>query len=212
MKLNYISLLAILLIGIIFISGCVQQNQNRYVCSDGSIVSDSILCPRQYTCSDGTIVTEQSKCPKQEKKLQTEFIIEPCIFCEHISISEDTVTINLNKLTSSSITSVFVDISNNGETTLGDISSGVTCSQPKHNLIPLSRMSCWPGLEEGCYLGEYNRTVTLSPKKRAVAVFYWDTNNLRQLSSSDNIVCELSIGSPQTSEIYSKNVTFNFVK
>jgi len=50
MKSKYL-LITLLLIGVIFISGCIQQTPKReYVCSDGSVVSDPKLCPK------GTVV------------------------------------------------------------------------------------------------------------------------------------------------------------
>jgi len=46
MKANY--LMGLLILSILLLSGCTQQ-QIKYVCSDGSTVLDSSLCPKQET-------------------------------------------------------------------------------------------------------------------------------------------------------------------
>ena len=200
-KVLTISIIVIVAIMLIFILWSFIRPSVNYV-DDQNINNDNQILNQQ----------EINPEPTTTKKLQTEFVVEHCIFCEHVSISGDVATIDLDKLDSADITSVFVSFTNEGETSLGEINSGVVCSQPKYNLIPNSKMACWPGLEEGCYLGGNDLAVTLSPGKGAVAVFSWDKDKLKQLTSSDSLVCDLSVGSPQTSESYSKSITFNFVK
>jgi hypothetical protein len=200
-KVLTISIIVIVVIVAIFILWSFMRPSVTYV-GDQNTNANNQISNQQETNPE----------PTPTKKLQTQFNVESCIFCEHVSISEDVATIDLDKLESVDITSVFVSFTNEGETSLGDINSGVVCSQPKYNLIPNSKMACWPGLEEGCYLGENNLTVTLSPGKGAVAVFSWDMDKLKQLTASDSLTCQLSVGSPQTSESYSKSITFNFVK
>jgi hypothetical protein len=48
-----ILLLAGLLIAVVFVSGCTQT---KYVCSDGSTVSDSSLCPKQTLATESLTV------------------------------------------------------------------------------------------------------------------------------------------------------------
>ncbi len=42
---NFVMLLILVAVGVIFISGCIQQKE--YVCPDGNVVSDSTLCSNQ---------------------------------------------------------------------------------------------------------------------------------------------------------------------
>jgi len=70
MKLNHILLLVILLVGVVFVSGCVQQSttpseteqeKTKYVCQDGTIVDSSDLCPKT-TSNITTSCTENWSC------------------------------------------------------------------------------------------------------------------------------------------------------
>src|SRR3989344_3985619 len=47
MKINTI-IIMLFLVSIVVLSGCAQQ-QTKYVCSDGTTVSDSSLCPKEKT-------------------------------------------------------------------------------------------------------------------------------------------------------------------
>jgi hypothetical protein len=52
MKINII-IIGLFLVSILVLSGCVQQ-QTKYVCSDGTIVSDASLCPKQESTVECT--------------------------------------------------------------------------------------------------------------------------------------------------------------
>ncbi len=57
-------LLGVFLAVVLILNGCVQQPP-RYVCTDGTIVSDSSACPKlepEFTCQDGTKVTGYGEC------------------------------------------------------------------------------------------------------------------------------------------------------
>jgi hypothetical protein len=204
-------LLVMGILGILAISGCTQQAQSKYACSDGSVVTNPSLCPHKITCIDGSIVNNQDECPK-EKQLQTDFKLEAWVGVEAVSINENGITITINQIQNIRDTvSVFVSIFNNGKNALGGIHTGVVCSEPKYDLMPLSFMVC-PPFAEGCFLDNYNNTMTLSPLKSGGTEFYWKVEKIKQLVNSDSITCNLTISSSETHEIYYKEVTVNFVK
>jgi len=75
MKIN-ITIFGLFLLSILILSGCAQQ-QTKYVCPDGSTVSDISLCSKQQTsfCGDekcdssescGTCISDCSKCRLSE--------------------------------------------------------------------------------------------------------------------------------------------------
>ncbi len=85
MKLNYIPLLAILLIGVVFVSGCVQQTTTpsetgeekiKYVCQDGTIVDNPDLCPKPTTnvsapCTENWSCSDWSVCKSDGTQTRT---------------------------------------------------------------------------------------------------------------------------------------------
>lgn len=226
-------LLLLGLISVIFIAGCTQQT-TQYVCSDGSAVGSPSLCPSSCTpnwtcsgwsdCSQGRQTrgcADLNNCGTESNKPIESQVCNPtltfsdissCMFCNHISVNGNTVTIKTSGLSSENTTSVFIDISNGGETSVGGIFAGVVCSEPKYDLMPIAIMHCWPGLEQGCYVGENQRSLMLSPGKSGLAVFTFDSNKLSQMTASDSISCTLTIASSEATENYSNYVTFNFNK
>lgn len=93
-------IIGLLIIGIFVLSGCTQQ-QSKYVCPDGSIVSDTSFCPKQESspvetksyCGDGICQNSEiegnncpSDCPRFEFRGSRGFLF-----------GEDKTVINGNK-------------------------------------------------------------------------------------------------------------------